>query len=82
MDINTLRGISTLLMLVAFIGVVIWAYSGRRKQSFDEAAQLPFADDDTHQATLQREATAHRTDSGATASDLRSSRETMNRSEG
>jgi cytochrome c oxidase cbb3-type subunit 4 len=46
MDINTLRGLSTLFIMLAFIGLVFWAYSGKRKKSFDEAANLPFADDD------------------------------------
>jgi len=46
MDINDLRGITTLLIMIAFIGVCVWAYSGKRKKRFDEAAQLPFADDD------------------------------------
>ena len=46
MDINTLRGLSTLLLLIAFVSLVIWAYSGKRKREFEEAAQLPFADDD------------------------------------
>jgi cytochrome c oxidase cbb3-type subunit 4 len=46
MDINDLRGISTAFLLVAFIGLVIWAYSKKRKKSFDEAANLPFADED------------------------------------
>ena len=45
MDIGTLRGLGTLLVLVAFISVVIWAYNSKRKSSFDEAANLPFADD-------------------------------------
>ncbi|EOT13097.1 cytochrome c oxidase subunit [Pseudomonas aeruginosa PAK] len=45
MDIGTLRGLGTLLIMVAFIGLVIWAYSGNRKKSFDEATMLPFADD-------------------------------------
>jgi cytochrome c oxidase cbb3-type subunit 4 len=44
-DINTLRGLSTLLLLVAFMGLVFWAYSSKRKKGFDEAAQLPFADE-------------------------------------
>ncbi|MDU3314729.1 MAG: cbb3-type cytochrome c oxidase subunit 3 [Pseudomonas aeruginosa] len=44
-DIGTLRGLGTLLIMVAFIGLVIWAYSGKRKKSFDEATMLPFADD-------------------------------------
>ena len=45
MDINTWRGISTVLALIAFVGVWIWAWSSKRKPSFDEAANLPFADD-------------------------------------
>ena len=49
MDINTLRGILTALAMIAFIGVWIWAWSKKRKRSFDEAANLPFADDDIDQ---------------------------------
>ena len=45
MDIGTLRGIGTAVVFIAFIGVVLWAYSSRRKDSFNEAANLPFADD-------------------------------------
>ena len=45
MDIGTLRGLGTILGIVAFIGVVLWAYSSKRKKSFDEAANLPFADE-------------------------------------
>jgi cytochrome c oxidase cbb3-type subunit IV len=33
----------TVLLLVIFIGIVIWAYSSRRKKDFDEAARLPFS---------------------------------------
>ena len=44
-DTGTIRGLGTLLVFAAFIGVVIWAYSARRKPSFDEAAMLPFADE-------------------------------------
>jgi cytochrome c oxidase cbb3-type subunit 4 len=42
MDIGTVRGIVTLLVMLAFVGLVIWAYSKRRKADFDEMAQLPF----------------------------------------
>ena len=45
MDIGTLRGLGTILVVVAFIAIVLWAYSGKRKKSFDEAANLPFADE-------------------------------------
>ncbi|WP_330925721.1 cbb3-type cytochrome c oxidase subunit 3 [Candidatus Sororendozoicomonas aggregata] len=45
MDINTLRGLATLFAAIAFITVVLWAYSSRRKADFDEAVNLPFADE-------------------------------------
>jgi cytochrome c oxidase cbb3-type subunit 4 len=46
MDINTLRSLVTLLAFVAFIGIVVWAWSRRNQAGFDEAAQLPFRQDD------------------------------------
>ena len=45
MDINTLRGIATILAMVAFAGVCWWTFSSRQKKGFDEASNLPFADD-------------------------------------
>ena len=33
------------MVFIAFISVVLWAYSSKRKSNFDEAANLPFADD-------------------------------------
>ncbi|MER0041605.1 CcoQ/FixQ family Cbb3-type cytochrome c oxidase assembly chaperone [Pseudomonas sp. MGal98] len=44
-DIGTLRGIGTAVVFIAFVAVVLWAYSSKRKSSFDEAANLPFADE-------------------------------------
>lgn len=55
MDINDLRGISTALLMIAFISLCIWAYSKKRKQSFDEAANLPFADEDINRRTMREE---------------------------
>jgi cytochrome c oxidase cbb3-type subunit 4 len=46
MDVNTLRIAVTVLSFVAFIGIVGWAWSRRNRAAFDEAAQLPFLDDD------------------------------------
>jgi cytochrome c oxidase cbb3-type subunit 4 len=46
MDINDLRTISTVLAFLAFVGVVVWAWSGKRKHAFDEAANLPLDDDE------------------------------------
>ncbi len=45
MDINTLRAFSTVLVAIAFVGICWWAFSPKRKKKFDEAAQLPFADE-------------------------------------
>ena len=46
MDVNDLRAAITLLSFVAFIGVIAWAWSRRNKKRFDEAADLPFADEE------------------------------------
>ncbi len=45
MDLNTLRGLSTIFVMIAFLGVCWWAFSPKRKQGFNDAANLPFADD-------------------------------------
>ena len=55
MDINDLRGLSTLFLMVTFIGLCIWAYSSKRKTTFDEAANLPFADEELNRRTMQEE---------------------------
>ena len=55
MDINDLRGLSTLFLMITFIGLCFWAYSSKRKKSFDEAAHLPFADEELNQRTVQEE---------------------------
>lgn len=55
MDINDLRGFSTALLMFAFIGMCFWAYSRKRKKAFDDAANLPFADEELNQRTMQEE---------------------------
>jgi cytochrome c oxidase cbb3-type subunit 4 len=51
MDINTLREIITVLSFAAFLGIIAWAWSGRQKSRFAEAAQLPFDEDDAPPGT-------------------------------
>lgn len=53
MDINDLRGISTAFLLVSFIGLVIWAYGRKQKKGFDDAANLPFADEEMNKRTMK-----------------------------
>ncbi len=43
MDYTILGSISTVVMFVTFIGIVVWAYSRKRKAAFDAAALEPFA---------------------------------------
>lgn len=57
MDINELRGIQTVLVMAVFFGIVWWAYSAHRKKANDEAAHLPFDDDDVEKRTLEQEKT-------------------------
>lgn len=45
MDINILRSITMIIGLVAFIGIMIWAWSAKNKERFEEAAKLPFEQD-------------------------------------
>ena len=47
MDINDLRIAVTLLSFGVFGAIVHWACKRDNRARFDEAAQLPFIDDDT-----------------------------------
>ena len=46
MDINTVRIAVTVISFVTVIGILIWAYSGGARKDFNEAAMLPFLEDD------------------------------------
>ncbi len=39
------QSIWTIVVMITFLGIVVWAFSGKRKSAFDEAARLPFEDD-------------------------------------
>jgi len=57
MDVNTLRGVIALVSLLVFLGIVWFAYGRGRRKRFDEAANLPFADDemDRRSAAAERD---------------------------
>jgi len=55
--ISDARTVMTLLSLLTFIGIVYWAFIAHRKQDFDEAAMLPFADDDQDKVNPKQEPT-------------------------
>jgi cytochrome c oxidase cbb3-type subunit 4 len=47
MDVNDMRVAVMLLGLALFIGIFAWTWSSRRRAAFDEAARLPFLDDES-----------------------------------
>jgi cytochrome c oxidase cbb3-type subunit IV len=53
MDLNTIRTVGTVVALAMFLGILWWAYSARRKDAFDEAANLPFADDTAEERYIE-----------------------------
>ena len=61
-DINTIRGLLTLLLLLSFTGLCVWAWSRNRHSAFSEAANLPFADE--HLSQRSGAAAAHSRHSG------------------
>lgn len=70
MDMGTIRGLGTVIVMVAFIGLALWVFSPRRKAEFDDATLLPFADDPEAIAQVRRaqdpgKAQAHSTPEGS-----------------
>ena len=41
-----LRSLATVLAALAFVAITWWAFSPRRRKDFDEAANIPFADEE------------------------------------
>jgi len=46
MDVNDMRVVVMVLGLVLFLGIWAWSWSSKRREGFDEAARLPFADEE------------------------------------
>ncbi len=40
-----IHSIWTALLLAVFVGIVVWAWSSKRKDAFERAAHLPLEDD-------------------------------------
>lgn len=43
---STILSIWTVIVAILFLGIVFWAWSGKNRERFDEAAQIPFDDDE------------------------------------
>lgn len=44
--ISFIQSVWTILAFVIFIGIVVWAWSSRRKGDFDKAARMALDDDE------------------------------------
>lgn len=56
--LNNLRGLSTILVMIAFFSICWWAYSPKRRAKFKEASNLPFSDElDGTQANASQQPT-------------------------
>lgn len=53
MNMIDFHSIYTLIALVVFVGICIWAWSHKRKKYFSEAEQLPFADEEISEKSVQ-----------------------------
>lgn len=51
-----LAGVATAVLLIAFVGVIIWAWSRHRSEDFARAANLPLEDDQAPHDGVQERA--------------------------
>lgn len=45
MEIGTIRGLITALILILFLGIWAWSWSRKRHADFEAASRLPLGDD-------------------------------------
>jgi cytochrome c oxidase cbb3-type subunit 4 len=45
LDLGTLRGILTAILLALFVALIFWTFSSKRKVSFDRAARAALEED-------------------------------------
>jgi len=44
-DINLVRGAVLILLILGFLGIVVWAWSRNRKEEFEKMSMLPLEED-------------------------------------
>jgi cytochrome c oxidase cbb3-type subunit IV len=57
MEMGTVRGLVTALLLLLFVGVWVWSWSRKREKDFTSAAQLPLEEGDAPPAENEKEET-------------------------
>ena len=46
LDINLIRAVVLILLILGFLSLIAWAWSRNRKEAFHEASMLPLEEDD------------------------------------
>ena len=59
MDFSLIQSLWTIVIMVLFVGIVVWAWSSKRKARFDEAANIPFTEEDSTSAEHSTEEKTH-----------------------
>lgn len=68
MDINVLRGLITLGLLIAFLAICVYAWSSRNRQRFDETARQILDDTDESPTLKAGQSSSTRADSAQSGS--------------
>lgn len=56
MSSGMIRGLGTVVVFVAFVGLTLWVFNSKRNPQFAEARLLPFADEPPSNSTQQESA--------------------------
>jgi len=51
--ITQIQVVWTVVVMIVFLAIVFWAWSGRRKESFDEAANIPLEEENFIQEDIE-----------------------------
>ncbi|KQN55213.1 cytochrome C oxidase [Pseudomonas sp. Leaf48] len=54
LSIGMIRGLGTVVVFVAFVGLTLWVFNSKRNPQFAEARLLPFADEPQPDITHDR----------------------------
>ncbi len=57
MSTGMIRGLGTVVVFVAFVGLTLWVFNSKRTSEFAEARLLPFADEPKPDDATQEPAT-------------------------
>ncbi|MCP1500777.1 cytochrome c oxidase cbb3-type subunit 4 [Pseudomonas migulae] len=55
MSSGMIRGLGTVVVFVAFVGLTLWVFNSKRNPEFAEARLLPFADESHPDSTQEPE---------------------------